>query len=143
MDAPDPGGLGGTYGGSPLGCAAGIAVLEVIAEEDLCARAVEIGGRIKARLRALRNGGITAIGDVRGPGAMIALELVHDGDASRPNSDLTRAIVQEGAQQGLLLLSCGLRSNVVRFLQALTMPDALVDEGLDKLEVTIRRVLGT
>lgn len=140
MDAPDVGGLGGTYGGSPLGCAASLAVLEVIAEEDLCARAVLIGDRIKARLRALKDGGMSAIGDVRGPGAMIALELVHDGDAQSPNPEATRAIVQEGANQGLLLLSCGLRGNVVRFLPALTMPDALLDEALDKLEVVLRRV---
>ncbi len=142
MDAPDVGGLGGTYGGSPLGCAAGLAVLEVIAEENLCAQAVEIGDRIKARLWALKDSGISAIGDVRGPGAMIALELVHDGDAQRPNPEATRAIVLEGANEGLLLLSCGLRGNVVRFLPALTMPDALLDEALDKLEVVLRRVLG-
>lgn len=142
MDAPDPGGLGGTYGGSPLGCAAGLAVLEVIADENLCARAVEIGDRIKARLRSLQESGITAIGDVRGPGAMIALELVQDGDASRPDPDLTRAIVQEGAKEGLLLLSCGLRGNVVRFLPALTISDALLGEALDKLEVVIRRARG-
>jgi 4-aminobutyrate aminotransferase/(S)-3-amino-2-methylpropionate transaminase len=142
MDAPDVGGLGGTYGGSPLGCAAGLAVLDVIAEENLCARAVAIGDRIKARLRALKDSGMSAIGDVRGPGAMIALELVHDGDANRPNPEATRAIVLEGANEGLLLLSCGLRGNVVRFLPALTMPDALLDEALDKLEVVLRRVLG-
>ncbi|MGC6328574.1 4-aminobutyrate--2-oxoglutarate transaminase [Rhizorhabdus sp. FW153] len=141
MDASDPGGLGGTYGGSPLGCAAGLAVLDVIAEERLCERAVEIGDRIKAGLRALRDSGITAIGDVRGPGAMIAMELVRDGDAAQPNPELTKAIVQEGARQGLLLLSCGLRGNVVRFLPALTMPEALLDEALDKLELSIRRAL--
>jgi 4-aminobutyrate aminotransferase/(S)-3-amino-2-methylpropionate transaminase len=103
---------------------------------------VAIGDRIKARLRALKDSGMSAIGDVRGPGAMIALELVHDGDANRPNPEATRAIVLEGANEGLLLLSCGLRGNVVRFLPALTMPDALLDEALDKLEVVLRRVLG-
>ncbi|MFM2371462.1 MAG: hypothetical protein RIS85_1184, partial [Pseudomonadota bacterium] len=139
MDAPDPGGLGGTYGGSPLGCAAGLAVLDVIAEEGLCARAVAIGNRIKARLRALRDSSVSAIGDVRGPGAMIAMELVYDGDPARPNPEMTRAVVQEGAKAGLLLLSCGLRGNVVRFLPALTMPDALLDEALDLLEAAIGR----
>lgn len=142
MDAPDPGGLGGTYGGSPLGCVAGLEVLKIIAEDDLCGRAVAIGNRIKGSLRALQQHGLRAIGDVRGPGAMIALELVHDGDPDRPNPELTRAVVQEGAKEGLLLLSCGLRGNVVRFLPALTMPNALVDEAMDRLGSILTRLVG-
>ncbi|WP_225007073.1 4-aminobutyrate--2-oxoglutarate transaminase [Novosphingobium percolationis] len=140
MDAPDAGGLGGTYGGSPLGCVAGLEVLDIIASDKLCERAVVIGDRIKGALRALQQDGMAVIGDVRGPGAMIALELVHDGDANRPNPELTKAIVQEGAKEGLLLLSCGLRGNVVRFLPALTMPDALLDEAIDKLTLVLKRL---
>jgi 4-aminobutyrate aminotransferase/(S)-3-amino-2-methylpropionate transaminase len=141
MDAPDPGGLGGTYGGSPLGCVAGLEVLKIIADDDLCARAVTIGNTIKHTLRALRQDGLTAIGDVRGAGAMVAMELVHDGDPQRPNPELTRAVVLEGANAGLLLLSCGLRSNVVRFLPALTMPDGLLAEAMERLTGLLRKLI--
>ncbi|MBU0557135.1 MAG: 4-aminobutyrate--2-oxoglutarate transaminase [Alphaproteobacteria bacterium] len=140
MDAPDVGGLGGTYGGSPLGCVAGLEVLKIIESDRLCERAVALGDEIKSRLRQLRQSGLYAIGDVRGPGAMVAVELVKDGDPDRPAPDLTRAVVQEGAANGLLLLSCGLRGNVVRFLPALTMPDALLAEGLDRLEDVLRKL---
>lgn len=141
MDAPDPGGLGGTYGGSPLGCVAGLEVLDIIETDGLCERAVAIGDAIKGRLRGLQRDGLRAIGDVRGPGAMIALEVVKNGDPSQPDPELTRAIVQEGAKEGLLLLSCGLRGNVVRFLPALTMPDAVLAEALDTLETVLRRLM--
>ena len=142
MDAPDAGGLGGTYGGSPLGCVAGLEVLKIIAEDRLCERAVAIGNTIKGTLRALQQGGMRVIGDVRGPGAMVAMELVHDGDPDRPNPELTKTIVQEGAKDGLLLLSCGMRGNVVRFLPALTMPDDLLGEAMDRLTGLMRRVTG-
>lgn len=140
MDAPDPGGLGGTYGGSPLGCVAGLEVLRIIESDRLCDRAVAIGDRIKASLRTLRTSGFGCIGDVRGPGAMTAMELVRDGDPTQPAPELTRALVHEGAKEGLLLLSCGLRGNVVRFLPALSASDEIVDEALDKLETVIRRI---
>jgi 4-aminobutyrate aminotransferase/(S)-3-amino-2-methylpropionate transaminase len=140
MDAPDPGGLGGTYGGSPLGCVAGLEVLDIIEREDLCAHARDLGATIKGRLRSLQQRGMSFIGDVRGPGAMIAMELVHERDPARPDPELTRRIVAEGAEEGLLLLSCGLRGNVVRFLPALTMPAEVLDEGLDRLERVLERV---
>ena len=140
MDAPDPGGLGGTYGGSPLGCVAGLEVLKIIEEDDLCARAVGIGDAIKARLRALQQRGTGFIGDVRGPGAMIAMEIVKDSDANAPDPELTRAIVAEGAKEGLLMLSCGIRGNVVRFLPALTISDETLAEALDRLERVLLRV---
>jgi 4-aminobutyrate aminotransferase/(S)-3-amino-2-methylpropionate transaminase len=138
MDVPAPGGLGGTYGGSPLGCVAGLEVLRIIEEDDLGGRAREIGSAIKDRLRALQAGGLGFIGDIRGPGAMVAMELVHDGDPNRPNPELTRRIVLESAEEGLLLLSCGMRGNVVRFLPALTIQDDLLQEGLDCLEKVLR-----
>ena len=100
MDAPGPGGLGGTYGGSPLGCVAGLEVLKIIESDDLCARAVTIGNRIKARMRALQDDGLTAIGDVRGPGAMVAMEMVKDGDPNQPDPDLTKAICRTGSGGG-------------------------------------------
>jgi 4-aminobutyrate aminotransferase/(S)-3-amino-2-methylpropionate transaminase len=135
MDAPAPGGLGGTYAGSPVACAAALAVLDVIEKEQLCARAVVIGTLIKERLTKLRTDrGLKCIGDVRGLGAMIALELVKNGDVSQPDAELTKALVQRAAANGLLILSCGTRANVIRFLAPLTISDAILEEGLQILE---------
>jgi len=132
MDGPAVGGLGGTYGGSPLGCVAGLAVLDIIADENLCERAVQIGDRIKRKCNAVRQSD-PGIGDVRGPGAMVAMEMVHDGDAKRADPERTKAIVSEARERGLLLLSCGVRSNVIRFLSPLTIPFDQLDEGLQVL----------
>ena len=130
MDGPEPGGLGGTYAGSPLACAAGLAVLDVIEDERLCARAVEVGARVEAGLRALQQTHPERIGDVRGLGAMVAMELIRDGDPGRPDPQLTRALVARAAERGLILLSCGVRGNVIRILTPLTIPLEQVDEGL-------------
>jgi 4-aminobutyrate aminotransferase / (S)-3-amino-2-methylpropionate transaminase / 5-aminovalerate transaminase len=140
MDAPDPGGLGGTYGGSPLGCVAGLEVLTIIEADQLCQRAVAIGNLIKTRLRALQDKGLSFIGDVRGPGAMIAMELVKDGDPNQPDPDMTKALVQAAADEGLLMLSCGLRGNVVRFLPALSASDAIIEEAMDILERILKKM---
>ncbi len=130
MDAPAAGGLGGTYGGSPMGCAAGLAVLDIIKDEDLCARANDIGDRIKRRCEALRQSD-KGIGEVRALGAMVAMELIEDGDASKPDAARTARIVAEAREQGLLMLPCGVRGNVIRFLAPLTIPFEQLDEGLD------------
>jgi len=134
MDAPEPGGLGGTYAGSPLGCAAGLAVLDVIEREDLCGRAVEVGERLVGGLRELQGAYPERIGDVRGLGAMVAMELVQDGDPARPDPALARALVAKAAELGLILLSCGVRGNVIRILAPLTIPLRQVDEGLAILD---------
>jgi 4-aminobutyrate aminotransferase/(S)-3-amino-2-methylpropionate transaminase len=136
MDAPDPGGLGGTYAGSPLGCSAALAALGVIEREGLCDRANEVGRRIRAELDALQSRFPDRIGDVRGRGAMLAMELVKGGDAARPDADLTKAVVSEAARRGLLLLSCGVRGNVIRILAPLTIPFEHLDEGLGLLDDT-------
>jgi 4-aminobutyrate aminotransferase/(S)-3-amino-2-methylpropionate transaminase len=133
MDGAEPGGLGGTYAGSPLGCAAGLAVMDVMADEKLVDRANEVGQRIKNGLKALQQKYPDRIGDIRGPGAMVAMELVKNGDVNQPDADLTKALIQEAAKQGLLLLSCGVRSNVIRILTPLTIPFEHLDEGLGKL----------
>jgi 4-aminobutyrate aminotransferase/(S)-3-amino-2-methylpropionate transaminase len=135
MDAPAPGGLGGTYAASPIGCAAGLAVLDAMEKEQLPARADHIGNLITTRLRRLA-GQFSCIGDVRGLGAMVAMELVKGGKAAQPDAGLTSELVQGAARNGLILLSCGRHKNVVRFLVALTAGDALVAEGLDILERT-------
>ena len=137
MDGPEPGGLGGTYAGSPLACAAGLAVLEVIETEQLCERAVEVGERVRAGLRALQAAYPERIGDVRGLGAMVAMELVVEGDPARPDPGLAKALVARAAQRGLILLSCGVRGNVIRILTPLTIPLPQVDEGLRILADTM------
>ncbi|MDH4108391.1 MAG: 4-aminobutyrate--2-oxoglutarate transaminase [Gammaproteobacteria bacterium] len=142
MDAPLPGGLGGTYGGSPVGCAAALAVLEVIEEEGLVARSNEIGKRFKARLQGMRKKYPGVIGEIRAErGAMMAIELVRDGDAEKPDADLTKNLVAAAYANGLALLSCGVYGNVIRFLPALTIPDALIDEGLDIVDACLGRLL--
>lgn len=143
MDAAAPGGLGGTYGGPPMACAAGLAVLDVIADEGLCERATQVGDRIKGRLNELkRSNSLDCIGDVRGPGAMVALELVKGGDVNQPDPDLTRQLVLDCADDGLILLSCGIRGNVIRFLCPITIEDQVLDEGLAILCDNLSR-LGT
>ena len=142
MDAASPGGLGGTYAGSPAALAAGLAVLEVIEEEKLAERAIAIGQLFRQRLAQLAERSKGAIGDIRNLGAMIAIELVKGGDASQPDADLTKAIVAEAQKRGLILLSCGTRGNVIRFLPPLTASDSLISEGLDILEATLDHLIG-
>jgi len=137
MDAPAPGGLGGTYAGSPVGCAAALAVLQVFDDEQLLARSQAVGERLSAGLKAMA-ARHKAIGDVRGLGAMVAMELFKGGDVHQPDADLAKAIVAEGAKRGLILLSCGVYSNVIRILVPLTASDALLDEGLAILADTVR-----
>lgn len=134
MDAPLPGGLGGTYGGSPVGCAAALAVLDVIAKENLIAKANHIGETFSSRLKLLQNEFPALISDVRHQGAMIAMELCLEGDAEKPNVALTQALIASAAQQGLILLACGFYGNVIRFLPALTISDEVLQEGLDTFE---------
>ena len=138
VDAPNPGGVGGTYAGNPLAVAAAHAVLDVIAEEKLCERADEIGEKIRARLTAIAaRQGMEAIGEVRGLGAMNAFELVTNRDDNAPDAPLTAAIVAEAEARGLILLSCGTRYNVIRLLPPLTIPMAQLDEALDIIEASI------
>lgn len=129
MDAPAPGGLGGTYAGSPIGCAAALAVLKVFDDEQLLVRSRALGERLTAGLRRIA-AEVPAIGDVRGLGAMVAIELFEESDTARPDAALTRRVVAEAARRGLILLSCGTYGNVIRVLVPLTASDLLVDEGL-------------
>jgi 4-aminobutyrate aminotransferase/(S)-3-amino-2-methylpropionate transaminase len=141
MDAVAPGGLGGTYAGNPLAVAAAHAVLDAIAQEDLCSRAVSMGERISDRLCDIaRRPGFEFIGDVRGPGAMVAFELVKDRYSRDAAPELAQACVAEAERRGLLILLCGTRFNVIRLLPPLTLPDALLAEGLDMLEDAMEAV---
>jgi 4-aminobutyrate aminotransferase/(S)-3-amino-2-methylpropionate transaminase len=142
MDSVPPGGLGGTYGGSALACAAGLAVLDVIEQESLCDKAQAIGKQIGAwasELQAANN----VIGHIRTTGAMCAIELVSNGDADSPDPELTKAIVAEALTEGVLLLTCGVRGNVIRFLPPLTIEPELLAEALDVLGGVINRLTGT
>ncbi len=139
MDAPLAGGLGGTYAGSPLGCAAGLAVLDVIETEKLCARAERLGSTLLARLSDLQTRW-PCIGEIRGLGAMVAMELVKDRRADAPDADLAKALVQAAGRRGLVLLSCGIYGNVIRFLTPLTIPDGILAEGLAILEAALEDV---
>lgn len=129
MDAAQPGGLGGTYCGSPLGCASGLAVFDIIEEEKLCDRALAIGERMVGHLRDIQTAHPAVVGDIRNLGAMIAIELVENGDLQQPNAALTKAICAKAAEKGLILLSCGTRGNVIRFLPPLTIEMNILDEG--------------
>ncbi len=135
MDAPAPGGLGGTYAANALAVASAHAVLDVIDDERLCERAEALGQRLRARLQALR-GQVPQIADVRGPGSMVAVEFARpDGT---PDLEFTKQVQQRARAAGLLLLTCGVRGNVVRFLYPLTIEDAVFDEALGILERALR-----
>jgi len=131
MDAPHVGGLGGTYGGNPLACAAALAVIETIEADGLVDRAREIGKTIVERLCRIQEDD-DRIGEVRGRGAMIAVELVEPG-TTNPDAELTRCVAAAAHQRGLIVLTCGTFGNVLRFLPPLSMPDHLLAEGLDVL----------
>ncbi|MGA2708602.1 MAG: 4-aminobutyrate--2-oxoglutarate transaminase [Steroidobacteraceae bacterium] len=141
MDAAHPGGLGGTYGGNPISIAAAHAVLDVIESEQLFARATRVGQRMRARLDALALE-LPCIGEVRGLGAMVAMELVKDRKTKEPDAALTSAVVAQAEQRGLILLSCGTSANVVRLLSPLTIPDAVLEEGLNILSEALRAAYG-
>jgi 4-aminobutyrate aminotransferase/(S)-3-amino-2-methylpropionate transaminase len=131
MDAAHVGGLGGTYGGNPVACAAALATIATIESEGLVARAKEIETLMKGRLDRLQADD-DRIGDVRGRGAMIAVELVKPG-TTEPDADLTKALCAAAHSAGVIVLSCGTYGNVLRFLPPLAISDDLLNEGLDIL----------
>lgn len=136
MDAPGPGGLGGTYGGNPIGIAAANAVLDVIEEEGLNERAVSLGNRLKQRLQSLIDP-VPQISDIRGPGFMNAVEFNIPGSKT-PNADFTNKVREKALAKGLILLTCGVYGNVIRFLAPITIEDSVFAEALDILEETLR-----
>ncbi|MCX4162414.1 MULTISPECIES: 4-aminobutyrate--2-oxoglutarate transaminase [Paraburkholderia] len=136
MDAAAPGGLGGTYAGNPLAVASAHAVLDIIDEEKLCERAVKLGDRVKATLNALQRD-VPQIAEVRGPGAMIAVEFCKPG-GHEPDAEFTKRVQTRALERGLLLLVCGVYSNVVRFLFPLTIQDNVFDEALTILQEVLK-----
>ena len=139
LEAPQVGGLGGTYGGNPLACAAALAVLDVIEAEHIPARAARMGEQIRARFCewAARH---ACIGDVRGLGAMVAMELVVDRSTKEPDKALTGRLIAAALARGVILLSAGTYGNTVRILAPLTTPEAVVEEGLDAMEQALESV---
>jgi 4-aminobutyrate aminotransferase-like enzyme len=135
MDAPAPGGLGGTYAGSPLGIAAAHAVLDVMQEEKLVERGNRLGGELRERLTALK-ARVPQMAEVRGLGAMLAVEFCQPGGHT-PDPDFTKRVQARALERGLVLLTCGVYGNVIRFLFPLTIPDAVFAEGLSALEAAL------
>ncbi|MER5173216.1 MULTISPECIES: 4-aminobutyrate--2-oxoglutarate transaminase [Thioclava] len=139
MDAAGPGGLGGTYGGNPLAIAAANAVLDVIEEEKLCARANTLGAKLNTKLEELKTL-VPELAEIRGPGFMVAAEFMNaDGT---PATELTNKIRLAALERGLLLLTCGVYGNVIRFLAPITIPEAQFDEAMDILTAAIKEVKG-
>ena len=133
MDAIAPGGLGGTYAGSPIACAAALAVMEVFEEEHLLDRCKAVGERLVTGLKAIQ-AKYPVIGEVRALGAMIAVELFENGDSHKPNAAAVASVVAKARDKGLILLSCGTYGNVLRVLVPLTSPDEQLDKGLAIIE---------
>jgi 4-aminobutyrate aminotransferase/(S)-3-amino-2-methylpropionate transaminase len=132
MDAPGPSAIGGTYIGNPVACAAANAVLEVIEEEGLVERTGHIGKVIRERWEeAARE--IPAVGEIRGVGAMVGVEMVEDRDSREPASELVSRLIGNAAQRGVVAVSCGIYKNVVRHLVPLVITDEELEEGLDVL----------
>ncbi|WP_319532414.1 4-aminobutyrate--2-oxoglutarate transaminase [uncultured Cohaesibacter sp.] len=136
MDASGPGGLGGTYGGNPLGIAAAHAVLDLIEGDKLCERATSLGNKLKDTLTSLKSD-VPEIADVRGPGFMIAVEFNKE-DGSGPSADFANRVRTEALSRNLVLLTCGVYGNVIRFLAPLTIEDSVFDEAMGILKDSIR-----
>ena len=142
MDAMDPGGLGGTYGGNPVACAAALAAIDAIENEGLLAKSTAMGETLKARLAEI--GARSApyrFWDIRGLGAMVAVEFVTDFDTAKPDADFTKRVIAHALKRGLLLLSCGMHGNALRIMVPLTASDAVVEEGLAILEAAVQAVV--
>jgi 4-aminobutyrate aminotransferase/(S)-3-amino-2-methylpropionate transaminase len=133
MDSVDAGGIGGTFGGNPVCCAAGLAVLKILKEEKLADRSNEIGKKVMAKFRSFQKK-YSFVGDVRGLGAMNGMEIVADKKNRKPNADLTKAIVKRCYDKGLILLTAGGYGNVIRNLVPLVISDEQLDRGLKILD---------
>ncbi len=140
MDAVHVGGLGGTYGGNPVACAAALASIESMEEDDLAGRAREIGEVLFERLGRLEEK-YEQVGEVRGRGAMVAMELVTDGETKEPNPALAAAVARGCFERGVVTLTCGTYGNVFRFLPPLSISDALLHEAMDVLEESVAAAL--
>ncbi|HUA32518.1 MAG TPA: 4-aminobutyrate--2-oxoglutarate transaminase [Candidatus Binataceae bacterium] len=142
MDKVAPGGLGGTYAGNPIACAAALAVLDVMRDEDILGRAEKLGKQVRRSLDEMSQR-LDCIGDVRGLGAMLAVELVKNRKTKEPAPQLAQAAVARAASRGLVIITCGVYGNVMRIMVPLNAPLETVDEGLSILEASLTDALGT
>ena len=139
MDAPDPGGLGGTYGGNPVACAAGLAVMDIMRDEKLPERAARIGSVVEERMQSWAQEH-ELVGDVRVVGAMAGMELVRSRSTKEAADKETAKLLAVAREKGLIILRCGVHHNVVRTLMPLTIPDEQLEEGLDILGAALQEV---
>jgi 4-aminobutyrate aminotransferase / (S)-3-amino-2-methylpropionate transaminase / 5-aminovalerate transaminase len=138
MDAPDPGGIGGTYAGNAIACAAALGVFEAFETENLLEKSVQQGEMIMKRLKAIKakKKGMP-IGDIRGLGAMCAFEMVTEHGGNKPDAGGAKALAAKCLERGLLILTCGVYGDVVRLLTPLTASDMILKEGMDILEAAV------
>lgn len=142
MDAMIPGGLGGTYGGNPVACAAALAAIDAIENEGLLARSTAMGETFKTRFAEIGTRSAPfRFWDIRGLGAMVAVEFVTDFDSAKPDADFTKRVIAHALKRGLLLLSCGLHGNALRVMVPLTASDAIVEEGLAIFEAAVHAAI--
>lgn len=140
MDAPAPGGLGGTYGGNPVACAAALAVFDVIESENLLERSQKIGDRIRSFVSELQKDASLGVGEIRGLGGMVAFEMIEPGSANTPDADATKALTSQAAESGLILLSCGVYANTIRVLVPLTVEEDILEEALGLLAASLKAI---
>jgi 4-aminobutyrate aminotransferase/(S)-3-amino-2-methylpropionate transaminase len=140
MDAPHPGGLGGTYSGNPLACVAALASIDIVDDDSFLAHANELGDVMRRRLEKIKASHPDLVGDVRGVGPMLVMEIVHDAASKRPWMEAASAITAETVQNGVITIRAGLYSNCVRFLPPLDMPFDLAEEAFDVVEAAVAGV---
>jgi 4-aminobutyrate aminotransferase len=140
IDAPAAGGLGGTYGGNPVACAAALGVLEVIDSENILERSTALGNKLATIVGNLAKDSALGIGEVRHLGAMFAFELIKPGSHNTPDADAAKALTAKAAELGLILLSCGVYGNSIRVLVPITVEDAILDEAMAILEAALRAI---
>ena len=141
MDAAHPGGLGGTYSGNPLACVAALKVMDIITAPGFLARSEEVGAHIRERLEKLADRYPDVVGEVRGLGSMLAMEIVQDGDCRKPCMETTAAITTETLKRGVITIRAGLYSNCVRFLPPLTISDSDLQEAMDVIDASVAAVV--
>ena len=138
MDAPDPGGLGGTYAGNPVACAAALGTIEAFETEGLLEKAAQQGKTVMKRLQSMKaKGKGMAMGEIRGLGAMLAFELVTEHGGNKPDAAGAKALAAKCLERGLLILTCGVFNDTIRLLCPLSAPEKIVEEGLDILEAAL------
>lgn len=139
MDSVEPGGLGGTYAGNPVACAAGIAVMDLIEEEGILEKSVQLGSLLVKELNEIKKTN-SNIGEIRGLGGMVAFELVENGDPHKPSADMAKKLTTKALEHGLVLLSCGVYGNVIRILVPITAEESVVKEGLNIIAKSLKEI---